>query len=112
LNRGESVHQLQRAIYGGAVAQERGRRRQEIVAISGAHALLTNIVLAWNTNRIDAVAARLKGDGIRIEEDWLRRIGPAHFLDGVKQHGRSNDNHPGRRIDSSELLPELTCCLT
>ena len=79
LNRGESVHQLQRAIYGGAVAQERGRRRQEMVAISGAHALLTNIVLAWNTNRIDAVVARLKGDGIGIEEDWLRRIGPAHF---------------------------------
>ena len=79
LNRGESVHQLQRAIYAGAVAQERGRRRQEMVAISGAHALLTNIVLAWNTNRIDAVVARLKNDGIGIEEDWLRRIGPAHF---------------------------------
>ena len=79
LNRGESVHQLQRAIYAGAVAPERGRRRQEIVAISGAHALLTNIVLAWNTNRMDAVVARLKNDGIGIEEDWLRRIGPAHF---------------------------------
>jgi TnpA family transposase len=79
LNRGESVHQLQRAIYAGAVAPERGRRRQEMVAISGAHALLTNIVLAWNTKRIDAVVARLKGDGIGIEEDWLRRIGPAHF---------------------------------
>jgi TnpA family transposase len=79
LNRGESVHQLQRAIYAGAVAPERSRRRQEIVAISGAHALLTNIVLAWNTNRMDAVVARLKNDGIGIEEDWLRRIGPAHF---------------------------------
>ena len=79
LNRGESVHQLQRAIYAGAVAQERGRRRQEMVTISGAHALLTNIVLAWNTNRIDTVVARLKGDGIEIEDDWLRRIGPAHF---------------------------------
>jgi hypothetical protein len=25
---------------------------------------------------------------------------------------RWNDKHDGRRIDSSELLPELTCCLT
>jgi len=79
LNRGEAVHQLQRAIHGGQVVPERGRRRQEMVAISGAHALLTNIVLAWNTSRMDGVVARLKGDGVGIEEDWLRRIGPAHF---------------------------------
>ena len=32
LNRGESVHQLQRAIHGGQVAPERGRRRQEMVS--------------------------------------------------------------------------------
>jgi TnpA family transposase len=79
LNRGESVHQLQRAIHGGQVAPERGRRRQEMAAISGAHALLTNIVLAWNTNRMDAVVTKLNQDGFGIEEDWLRRIGPAHF---------------------------------
>ena len=50
-----------------------------MAAISGAHALLTNIVLAWNTSRIDSVVARLKRDGVGIEADWLRRIGPAHF---------------------------------
>lgn len=79
LNRGESVHQLQRAIHGGHVAPERGRRRQEMAAISGSHALLTNIVLAWNTSRMDGVVARLRRDGVAIEDDWLRRIGPAHF---------------------------------
>ena len=73
------MHQLQRAIHGGQVAPERGRRRQEMAAISGAHALLTNIVLAWNTSRMDGVVAKLKRDGAGIEEDWLRRIGPAHF---------------------------------
>jgi len=35
LNRGESVHQLQRAVYSGKVAPERGRRREEMKAISG-----------------------------------------------------------------------------
>ena len=50
-----------------------------MAAISGAHALLTNIVLAWNTNRMDTVVERLGRDGLGIEEDWLRRIGPAHF---------------------------------
>lgn len=52
LSRGESVHQLQRAAYSGKVAPERGRRRDEMKAISGFHALLTNIVLAWNTARM------------------------------------------------------------
>jgi TnpA family transposase len=79
LNRGESVHQLQRAIHGGQVAPERGRRRQEMAAISGAHALLTNIVLAWISIRMDTVVTKLNRDGVGIEEDWLRRIGPAHF---------------------------------
>jgi hypothetical protein len=50
-----------------------------MAAISGAHALLTNIVLAWNTNRMDTVVTKLNRDGVGIEEDWLRRIGPAHF---------------------------------
>ena len=79
LNRGESVHQLQRAVYSGKLAPERGRRREEMKAISGSHALLTNIVLAWNTARMHEVVERLKRDGIPVEDDWLRRIGPAHF---------------------------------
>ena len=82
LNRGQSVHQLQRAIHGGQVTPARGRsgrRRQEMAAISGAHALPTNIVLAWNTSRMDDVVARLKRDGDGIDEDWLRQMGPAHF---------------------------------
>ena len=50
-----------------------------MAAISCAHALLTNLVLAWNTSRMDGVVVRLDRDGLGIEEDWLRRIGPAHF---------------------------------
>jgi len=34
---------------------------------------------AWNTSRVDTVVARLSHDGVSIEEDWLRRKGPAHF---------------------------------
>jgi TnpA family transposase len=79
LNRGESVHQLQRAIYTGKVAPERGRRRDEMVAISGSHALLTNIVLAWNTSRMNNVVDKLRKDGVAVEDNWLRRIGPAQL---------------------------------
>ena len=73
------MHQLQRAVYSGKVAPERGRRRDEMLAISGSHALLTNIVLAWNTSRMQEVVERLRRQGTRIEDEWLRRIGPAHF---------------------------------
>jgi len=48
-------------------------------AISGAHALLTNIVLAWNTSRMHEEVEKMRRSGIHIEDDWLRRIGPAHF---------------------------------
>jgi TnpA family transposase len=79
LNRGESVHQLQRAIYYGRIAPERGRRTEEMVAISGAHALLANAVLAWNTTRMDHTVQQLRRGKVCIEDDWLRRMGPAHF---------------------------------
>jgi TnpA family transposase len=79
LDRGESVHLLQRAVYSGKVAPERGRRADEMRTISGSHTLLANIVIAWNTSRMEAVVERLRKSGVRIEDDWLRRMGPAHF---------------------------------
>ncbi|MDR5752360.1 MULTISPECIES: transposase [unclassified Caballeronia] len=79
LNRGESVHQLQRAIYTGKVAPERGRRRDEMIAISGSLTLLTNVVIAWNTQRMQATLDAWQKKGQGIDDDWLRRLGPAHF---------------------------------
>ncbi|MEK8034949.1 Tn3 family transposase [Ideonella sp. DXS29W] len=79
LNRGESVHQLQRAVYSGRLEPERGRRDSEMRAISGSHALLSNVLLAWNTAQIQLVADKWKKEKHAIEDVWLRRLGPAHF---------------------------------
>jgi len=79
LNRGESVHQLQRAIYSSKVHHDRGRRQDEMIAISGSLTLLTNLVIAWNTQRMQTTADAWRRKGQRIEDDWLRRMGPAHF---------------------------------
>lgn len=79
LNRGESVHQLQRAIYMSKVQHDRGRRQDEMIAISGALTLLTNLVIAWNTERMQTTVDMWRRKGQRIEDDWLRRMGPAHF---------------------------------
>lgn len=79
LNRGESVHQLQRAVYYGKVAPERGRRKNEMIAISGSHVLLTNLVIAWNTHRMQAIVEQWRKSGQPLEDSWLRRMGPVHF---------------------------------
>jgi hypothetical protein len=68
-------------VYTGKVAPERGRRRprDEMKAISGSHTLLTNIVLAWNTNRMNEVVERTRKDGMGVDDVFLRRMGPVHF---------------------------------
>lgn len=78
LNRGESVHQLQRTIYSGKVAPSRGRRRDELMAISGAHTLLTNLVIAWNTHHMQQVIDRRRTEGLRIDDEDIARMAPAH----------------------------------
>lgn len=52
LNHGESVHQLQRTIHPFAIGPKRGRSREEQRAISGSLALLSNLVMAWNTKTL------------------------------------------------------------
>lgn len=79
LNRGESVHQLQRAVYYGKIAPERGRRKDEMIAIAGAHTLLTNLVIAWNTHQMQSVIDGWRKFGIEVDDAWVRRMGPAHF---------------------------------
>lgn len=79
LNRGESVHFLQRAIYYGRVPTERGRRPDEMTAISGSHTLLTNLVIAWNTHKMQETVDRWRKSGRPIDDAWLHRMGPGHF---------------------------------
>jgi Tn3 transposase DDE domain/Domain of unknown function (DUF4158) len=51
LERGESVHALQRQICTQLLPAKRGRRTEELIATSGALTLLTNCVMAWNTGK-------------------------------------------------------------
>jgi TnpA family transposase len=82
LNRGESVHTLQRVIHAGSIAASRGRRHEELVAISGALSLLANIVMAWMTQRIQQVLDTWQAAGARrVEAEVLRHIAPVHFQD-------------------------------
>ena len=73
LNQGESLHTLQRALHHGPVGAKRGRRNEELVAISGALTLLTNIVMAFNTKRMQA---QIDADPTLDQPELLARIAP------------------------------------
>ncbi len=80
LGHGESVHALQRAIHHGRPVAKRGRRREELVAQSGALALLTNITLAWNTHQMDKVHKTWRQqDPGKINAQMLRHITPVRY---------------------------------
>jgi TnpA family transposase len=76
LNQGESVHDLQRAVHNGVSSAKRGRSKDELVAISGALALLANIIMAFNTRRMQAVIDALPDE---FGPEALTRIAPVHY---------------------------------
>ena len=88
LDRGEATHRLLRAIHSGNIAAARGRRREELSAISGSLTLLSNVTMAWMTHHMQHVIDRWKQENVRsIDRDILRHIGPAHF-EGVNFRGK------------------------
>jgi TnpA family transposase len=77
LERGESVHALQRQICTQALPAKRGRTAQELIATSGALTLVTNCVMAWNTQRLQrAVDREADRTAPRYSVDALKSIGP------------------------------------
>ena len=79
LNRGESVHTLQRAIHFGEVPHARGRTKEELEAISGSLALLTNVVIAWNADKIQEAVNQLESRGHTLKPEQLRHILPVRY---------------------------------
>ena len=73
LNQGEAVHSLQRAIHNRMITAKHGRTMEELGTISGALSLLANIVMAWNTHRIQAMIDASPGDH---PDEVMRRLAP------------------------------------
>jgi len=86
LNRGEHVHTLQHAIHLGAVRHDRGRRPDEVVAISGALTFLSNLVIGWQASRIQDAVASLEKKGVVLSKEILRHISPVRYA-GVNFRG-------------------------
>lgn len=67
------MHSLERAIHGGGIGAKRGRTPEQMAAISGALSLLANILMAWNTQRMQAVARQAPE---QFPDELLRQIAP------------------------------------
>lgn len=85
LAQGESMHQLQRAIFAGRIEAKHGRSLREVAAISGALTLLTNIIMAWNTEAMQQVVTRDGADS--FPPTHLARIAPVAF-GHINMHGK------------------------
>jgi len=55
LNRGEATNALKRVIYTGRVSNYQAKREDEMQAVADALSLLANIVMAWNTAKMQAI---------------------------------------------------------
>ena len=58
LNRGEATNALKRLIYTGRVASYQAKSEDEMQAVADALSLLANIVMAWNTAKMQAIFDR------------------------------------------------------
>jgi hypothetical protein len=75
--RGESVHALQRQIWSHPLPSKRRRNTEELIATTGALTLVTNHVMAWNTQRLQRAVEREAGrTAPRYSIDALKHIGP------------------------------------
>ena len=62
MNQGEAVHSLQRAIQQGPIGAKRGRTIEQLAAISSALTLLANVIMAWNTHRMQVIVGHSLAD--------------------------------------------------
>jgi hypothetical protein len=71
---------LQRQIRRDGAGSRRGRRTEELIAQSGALALVTNLVMAWNTHQMQATLDRWRAQGREIDPQTLHHITPMIIL--------------------------------
>ena len=79
LDQGEAMHQLNHAIHPGRISRDRGRRIEELTAVSGAVTLLSNLVVAWSTKHMQQALGRLAARGQAIPEEMVKHFSPVRF---------------------------------
>jgi TnpA family transposase len=87
LNRGEAVHTVQRAIHSGKIPLELAKHHDSLAVVSSALALLSNVVMAWNTMHMQHAVDQIEAiSGETVQAGDLRRIAPTH-LESINLRG-------------------------
>jgi TnpA family transposase len=87
LNRGESVNALKRSIYVGRVAGYQAKQPEEMQAVADALSLLANIVMAWNTMKMQSVLDRWNTRrSTAVPPELIGRIAPTR-TEGLNLRG-------------------------
>ncbi len=104
LNRGESVNALKRSIYVGRVAGYQAKQPEEMQAVADALSLLANIVMAWNTMKMQTILDRWNTRrSTAVPPELIGRIAPTR-TEGLNLRGVFSfpiDDY------SPQLLPSL-----
>ena len=88
LNRREATNALKRLIYTDRVANYQAKIEDEIQAVADALSLLANIVMAWNTSKMQAIFDRcefsFKLSPLFLKDVITERLGlPVHSVQKV-----------------------------
>jgi len=87
LNRGESVNALKRSIYVGRVASYQAKQHEEMQAVADALSLLANLVMAWNTMKMQSVLDRWNARrSTAVPPELIGRIAPTR-TEGINLRG-------------------------
>jgi hypothetical protein len=79
VNHGELVHALQRQIRRAGFGTRRGMRSEELIAQSGSLTLITNVVMAHNTQALQGITERHAREGQAIRGEIIRHLSPTAF---------------------------------
>ena len=87
LNRGEAVNALKRAIYVGRVSSYQAKQHEEMQAVADALSLLANLVMAWNTMKMQSVLDRWNARrSTSVPPQLIGRIAPTR-TEGINLRG-------------------------
>jgi len=87
LNRGEAVNALKRSIYVGRVSSYQAKQHEEMQAVADALSLLANLVMAWNTMKMQSVLDRWNARRSNtVPLELIGRIAPTR-TEGINLRG-------------------------
>ena len=106
MNRGESYHQLRRAVAYANFGKLRFRTPYEQNLWQECSRLITNCIIAYNATILSDLLQHHQRTGNAHQSELLRRVSPVAWQH-INLHGRYEFNKPPQMIDVASLVQQL-----